>query len=267
MEKVDIASIVGMLLGVVMFVFGVLSNGGVASLHSMWDTASFIITIGGSIAGTLASFKLADFINGVKSIKLIFKDEVQDPAVVINQIISLSNTARKEGLLALEEAANGIEDDFLKKGIMLVVDGTDPELVRGIMETDLACVESRHKAKIAVWEKWAELGPAWGMIGTLIGLILMLKNMEDASTIGPAMATALVTTLYGSLLANWLCNPIAGKLKLNNDNEMMMKEISVEGILSIQAGENPRVIEEKLKSFLAPSARNTAQESEAGGEK
>ena len=255
MEKVDIASIVGMLLGVVMFVFGVLSNGGVASLHSMWDTASFIITIGGSIAGTLA-----DFINGIKSIKLIFKDEVQDPAVVINQIISLSNTARKEGLLALEEAANGIEDDFLKKGIMLVVDGTDPELVRGIMETDLACVESRHKAKIAVWEKWAELGPAWGMIGTLIGLILMLKNMEDASTIGPAMATALVTTLYGSLLANWLCNPIAGKLKLNNDNEMMMKEISVEGILSIQAGENPRVIEEKLKSFLA------AQESEAGGE-
>ena len=110
-----------MLLGVVMFVFGVLSNGGVASLHSMWDTASFIITIGGSIAGTLASFKLADFINGIKSIKLIFKDEVQDPAVVINQIISLSNTARKEGLLALEEAANGIEDDFLKKGIMLVV--------------------------------------------------------------------------------------------------------------------------------------------------
>lgn len=166
----DIASIVGMLLGVVMFVFGVLSNGGVASLHSMWDMASFIITIGGSIAGTLASFKLADFINGIKSIKLIFKDEVQDPAVVINQIISLSNTARKEGLLALEEAANGIEDDFLKKGIMLVVDGTDPELVRGIMETDLACVESRHKAKIAVWEKWAELGPAWGMIGTLIGL-------------------------------------------------------------------------------------------------
>ena len=161
MEKVDIASIVGMLLGVVMFVFGVLSNGGVASLHSMWDTASFIITIGGSIAGTLASFKLADFINGIKSIKVIFKDEVQDPAVVIKQIISLSNTARKEGLLALEEAANGIEDDFLKKGIMLVVDGTDPELVRGIMETDLACVESRHKAKIAVWEKWAELGPAW----------------------------------------------------------------------------------------------------------
>ena len=265
MEKVDIASIVGMLLGVVMFVFGVLSNGGVASLHSMWDTASFIITIGGSIAGTLASFKLADFINGVKSIKLIFKDEVQDPAVVINQIISLSNTARKEGLLALEEAANGIEDDFLKKGIMLVVDGTDPELVRGIMETDLACVESRHKAKIAVWEKWAELGPAWGMIGTLIGLINMLKNLEDSSTIGPNMAVALVTTFYGSLIANWLCAPFANKLKANNELELTLKTLIIEGLLSIQAGENPRVIEEKLKSFLSPDKRE-ALSPEGGGE-
>ena len=261
----DIASIVGMLLGVVMFVLVYFPNGGVASLHSMWDTASFIITIGGSIAGTLASFKLADFINGVKSIKLIFKDEVQDPAVVINQIISLSNTARKEGLLALEEAANGIEDDFLKKGIMLVVDGTDPELVRGIMETDLACVESRHKAKIAVWEKWAELGPAWGMIGTLIGLINMLKNLEDSSTIGPNMAVALVTTFYGSLIANWLCAPFANKLKANNELELTLKTLIIEGLLSIQAGENPRVIEEKLKSFLSPDKRE-ALSPEGGGE-
>ena len=266
MEELDIASLAGMLLGVVMFLFGVFSSGGASGLLNMFDLPSIIITLGGSISGTLASNKLQDFIAGLKSITLTFKEVPQDPAAVIRNIIDLSNTARKEGLLALEEAANGIEDEFLKKGIMLVVDGTDPELVRGIMETDLGCIEQRHKKSIAVWEKWGELGPAWGMIGTLIGLILMLQNMEDASTIGPAMATALVTTLYGSLLANWLCNPIAGKLKLNNDNEMMMKEISVEGILSIQAGENPRVIEEKLKSFLAPSARNTAQESEAGGE-
>ena len=149
---------------------------------------------------------------------------------------------------------------------MLVVDGTDPELVRGIMETDLSCIEARHKKTIAVWEKWAELGPAWGMIGTLIGLILMLQDMNDPSTIGPKMAVALVTTLYGSLIANWLCNPIANKLSINNDTEMMMKEITVEGILSIQAGENPRVIEEKLKSFLAPSARNDSAEGNGGGE-
>lgn len=262
----DIASLAGMLLGVVMFVFGVISSGGVGGLKNMFDFASLIITFGGSIAGTLASNKLSDFISGIKGITLTFKDEVQDPAAVIKNIIDLSNTARKEGLLALEEAANGIEDEFLKKGIMLVVDGTDPELVRGIMETDLVCIEQRHKKTIAVWEKWAELGPAWGMIGTLIGLILMLQEMQDAAAIGPKMAVALVTTLYGSLIANWLCNPTASKLKVNNDTEMMMKEITVEGILSIQAGENPRVIEEKLKSFLAPSARNESAEGSVGGE-
>lgn len=255
-----------MLLGAAMFLFGVFSSGGIAGLGSMFDFASVVITFGGSIAGTLASNKLNDFIEGIKSIRLAFRNEQQDPGEVIRHIIDLSNTARKEGLLALEEAANGIEDEFLRKGIMLVVDGTDPELVRGIMETDLSCIEARHKKTIAVWEKWAELGPAWGMIGTLIGLILMLKDMNDPSTIGPKMAVALVTTLYGSLIANWLCNPVANKLSINNDTEMMMKEITVEGILSIQAGENPRVIEEKLKSFLAPSARETAPEDNVGGE-
>lgn len=266
MEELDIASLAGMLLGVAMFLFGVFSSGGIAGLGSMFDFASIVITFGGSIAGTLESNKLQDFLNGLKSIRLIFKNEEQDPAGVIKHIIDLSNTARKEGLLALEEAANGIEDEFLKKGIMLVVDGTDPELVRGIMETDLSCIEARHKKTIAVWEKWAELGPAWGMIGTLIGLILMLKDMNDPSSIGPKMSVALVTTLYGSLIANWLCNPVAAKLSDNNATEMMMKEITVEGILSIQAGENPRVIEEKLKSFLAPSARNDASDENGGGE-
>ena len=261
----DIASLLGLVLGGVMFIFGVISNSGVAGLHSMWDFASAIITIGGSISGTLASFKLKDFLNGLKCFTLTMKEKTMDPAVTIKNVLDLANTARKEGLLALEEAANQIEDDFLKKGIMLVVDGTDPELVRGIMETDMSCVESRHKKNIAVWEKWAELGPAWGMIGTLIGLILMLNNMDDPSTIGPAMAVALVTTLYGSLIANWICNPTAAKLKENNDIEMMLKEITVEGILSIQAGENPRVIEEKLKSFLSPSAREGEPEEGNGG--
>ncbi len=263
----DIASLVGMIAGAIVFVYGVYSSAGFGGLYNMYDYPSIIITIGGSLTGTIASFKMKEFVTAMKSFRLAFKEEVQDPGAVIANIIGLSNTARKEGLLALEEAANGIEDDFLKKGIMLVVDGTDPELVRGIMETDLSCIESRHKKTIAVWEKWAELGPAWGMIGTLIGLILMLNDMNDPSTIGPAMAVALVTTLYGSLIANWLCSPIANKLKVNNDTEMMMKEITVEGILSIQAGENPRVIEEKLKSFLAPSVRNSeAPESEGGGE-
>lgn len=262
----DIGSIAGMVLGAAMFIYGVFSNGGMTALGGIYNFPSIIITFGGSLSGVLASYKLKDFINGFKSIKLIFSEKVINPAESIRNIIDLANVARKEGLLALEEAANNIEDPFLKKGVMLVVDGTDPELVRGILETDLNNVEARHQNVISVWEKWAELGPAWGMIGTLIGLVDMLRNLEDASAIGPAMAVALLTTLYGSLIANWLCNPVAAKLKANHEQEMMIKDITVEGLLSIQAGENPRIIEEKLKSFLAPSAREAQAEEPGGGE-
>ena len=146
---------------------------------------------------------------------------------------------------------------------MLIVDGTDPELVRAIMETELVSIDTRHKVKINFWDTLGAMGPAWGMIGTLIGLVNMLQNMSDAASIGPAMAIALITTFYGSMLANWICAPVANKLKRNNDMEIMLKEIMVEGLLSIQAGENPRVIEEKLKSFLAPSERGGQEE---GGE-
>ena len=153
----------------------------------------------------------------------------------------------------------------MKKGILLIVDGTDPDLVRGIMETELSCVEDRHKRVIGFWDNVASMGPAWGMIGTLIGLVNMLKKLDDASTIGPSMAVALLTTLYGSLIANWLAIPVSNKLKVNNELEVIMREVTIEGLLSIQAGENPRVIEEKLKSFLSPSVREGMEQS-AGGE-
>ena len=157
--------------------------------------------------------------------------------------------------MQLEEAAGDIDDDFLKKGIMLIVDGTDQELVSSILETELDCIEQRHSKVYSFWDNLAAMGPAWGMIGTLIGLINMLKHLDDPSSIGPNMAVALVTTLYGSLIANWISIPIATKLRAKNQKEIIMKEVICEGILSIQAGENPRVIEEKLKSFLAPSER------------
>ena len=251
----DLGTLLGIVIGIVMTFFGIFSSGGFAAFGNFIDIPSVFITIGGSISSVMTAHKMSDFINGFKSISLPFQDKVVDPAQVIRQIIELSNVGRKEGLLALEEAANNIEDEFLKKGIMLVVDGTDPELVRGILETDLVCLEDRHGKVIGFWEKWAEMGPAWGMIGTLIGLVNMLKTLDDPSSIGPSMAVALLTTLYGSLIANWLCTPIANKLKVNNSLEVVMREITIEGLLSIQAGENPRVIEEKLKSFLAPSAR------------
>ncbi len=249
-----------------MVIFGIVSSGGVKALGNFVDVPSVIITIGGSMSSTLASNKMPDFINGLKGITLSIKGGTYDPSETIKQIIDLSNVGRKEGLLALEEAANGIEDQFLKKGIMLVVDGTDAELVRGILETDLVCLETRHKTVISFWDKWAEMGPAWGMIGTLVGLVNMLKNLSDASTIGPNMAVALLTTLYGSLIANWLCSPTSAKLKVNNDLEVTQKTIAIEGLLSIQAGENPRVIEEKLKSFLAPSQREGVGADAGGGE-
>ena len=261
----DLASIIGLILGAVLTVFGILSSG--AALGDYWDAPSALITFGGAFSCVLCSHTMQEFINGIKGIKLAFKVPVVNTSEMIKNIIDLSNVARKEGLLSLEEAAADLDEPFLKKGILLVVDGTDPDLVRAIMETELISVEDRHKKVIGFWDMVASMGPAWGMIGTLIGLVAMLNDMNDPSSIGPAMAVALITTLYGSLLANWLATPIANKLRVNNAVEMQQKEVMIEGLLSIQAGENPRVIEEKLKSFLAPKDRavETGDE-ELGGE-
>ena len=263
----DIASLVGLLLGVIMVVFGIVSSGGVAAMANFIDVPSVIITIGGSLSSCIACNKMPDFTRGLKGFGIALKEPaIGNAADTIGNIINLANISRKEGILALEEAAHSIEDEFLKKGINLVVDGTDPELVRAILETDMSCLEDRHKVVVNFWSKWGEMGPAWGMIGTLVGLVNMLQNLEDASTIGPNMAVALLTTLYGSLIANWLTGPIGTKLGVNNNLEIMMKSITVEGLLSIQAGENPRVIEEKLKSFLPPSAREGIGGDSGGGE-
>ena len=262
----DIASLIGIIAGFALMVFGILFGNDISVISGFLDPPSALITFGGSFMCILASYTLPNFLAGLKSIKLIFKTSSMNVADIIQKIIDLSNIARKEGLLSLEEAASEIDDDFLKKGILLVVDGTDPELVRAIMETELASVEGRHKEKIGFWENVGAMGPAWGMIGTLIGLINMLRDLSDFASIGPNMAVALVTTLYGAVLANWICAPVATKLKGKNDEEMMVKEIEVEGLLSIQAGENPRVIEEKLKSFLAPGDRKTQTDDDLGGE-
>ncbi len=259
----DIASILGLVLCFAMCLIGIITSGGISTIGNFWDLPSVAITFGGAFACVLATYTVEEFIAGLKSFALIFKKPRINTSEMIRKIIDLSNVARKEGLLSLEEATAEMEDEFLKKGILLIVDGTDPELVRAIMETELVNIDSRHKSKISFWDNVASMGPAWGMIGTLIGLVNMLNDMSDPASIGPSMAVALITTLYGSLLANWICAPVSGKLKNNNDLEMMEKEIMIEGLLSIQAGENPRVIEEKLKSFLAPADRMTESD---GGE-
>ncbi|MBQ8147657.1 MAG: motility protein A [Lachnospiraceae bacterium] len=260
----DIASILGLILCGVLMIFGIVfdKNTGVvmSKLGNFFDVPSLLITFGGTFMCVLASSPLKDFVSGLKSFTLILKVPKVDEAAIIRQIIDLSNIARKEGLLALEESANSLDDEFMRKGILLIVDGTDPELVRNILETELINIDSRHKKLIGFWKNVAAMGPAWGMIGTLIGLINMLKDLSDPDSIGPNMSVALITTLYGSMLANWVATPVATKLATNNEIEIMMKEVMIEGLLSIQAGENPRVIEEKLKSFMSPTIRNKMSE-------
>lgn len=264
----DLATIIGLGTAFGLMIFGIAQGDeGIAGIAAFWDPASVFITFGGAFMAMLAmSASIPDYVASLKTFMLSIKKVSVNEEETIRSIIDLSNVARKEGLLALEEAANGIEDEFMKKGVLLIVDGTDPELVRSIMETDLACVEARHKSNVSFWENLGSMGPAWGMIGTLIGLINMLGNLSDINAVGPNMAVALVTTFYGSVLANWICTPVATKLKSNNDIEIQMKEVMVEGLLSIQAGENPRVIEEKLKSFLAPSKRAAFSSDNGGGE-
>lgn len=262
----DIASVAGIVVCLAMVIMGIVTgDDGVAALGNFVDYKSVMITLGGAFASVLIFYSLKDFINSLKAFKIAIKAPANKDTETIKNIIDLSNVARKEGLLALEEAANNLEDQYLKKGILLIVDGTDPELVRAIMETEMICIENRHKKVISFYETLATMGPAWGMIGTLIGLINMLKNLSDIGSVGPNMSVALITTLYGSLLANWIATPIAGKLKYNNDMEIMLKEVTIEGLLSIQAGENPRVIEEKLKSFLSPEQRSGFTENEESG--
>lgn len=254
----DLATLIGIVGCAGAVFYGIVSGDqGMAALGNFWDTPSFFITVLGSLMCLMTmSENIGEFVAALKSFMLTMKPIESNEGDTIHKIIDLANVARKEGLLQLEEAASDINDDFLQKGIMLIVDGTDQELVTSILETELDYIEQRHSKKIAFWDNLAAMGPAWGMIGTLIGLINMLKLLDDPSSIGPNMAVALITTLYGSLLANWLAIPIATKLRAKNRKEIMMKEVVCEGILSIQAGENPRVIEEKLKSFLAPSTRD-----------
>lgn len=261
----DIASIIGLVGSFGLMIFGMVNGKGFGVItDSFLHGPSALITLGGAVGAMLASNTMKGFLSGLKSFALILKAPKSSEMDTIKSIIDLSNLARREGLLALEESANNLDDEFMKKGIMLIVDGTDPELVRSILEAELINVDSRHQANIGFWKGLGAMGPAWGMIGTLIGLINMLKDLSDPDSIGPNMAVALITTLYGSVLANWICTPVSSKLTALNDIEIKLKEVMIEGILSIQAGENPRVIEEKLKSFLSPSDRKGF--GEEGGE-
>lgn len=254
----DISTIIGLVFGVACIIISIFWGEG--TLGAFFDPASVFAVIGGTIAALLIAYPIPKLMDGLKAGKYAFQKNELDPTAVIKQINDLALAARKEGLLALEEIGRNMDDAFLQKGILLMVDGTDADLLRSILETDISFVETRHKDNAKIWETMADMGPAWGMIGTLIGLVIMLGNLDDPSSLGPKMAVALITTFYGSVVANLVATPICNKLKLNNDDEILQKQLMVEGLLSIQAGENPRVIEEKLKAFLPPKARKVFDE-------
>ena len=263
----ELGTIVGLLAGLVFIVLSIFITGGgdIGGVTTFLHGPSTLIVLGGTIASGLIAVKLKNFIVSFKAVGVTFSPPVLDPAAAIDTIVQLANTARKEGVLALEESAANMGDQFLKKGVMLIVDGTDPELVKGIMETELGYTDERHSSVAAFFENLATYAPSWGMIGTMIGLILMLGDMQDPDTLGPMMSIALITTFYGCILANFLFNPIASKLRDISKEEILFRTVMVEGMLSIQAGENPRIIEEKLKSFLAPALRGDVGASKGKG--
>jgi len=258
----DIATLAGIIAGASFIVVGILLSG---SLSSFYDAPSIMIVMGGTLASTLIAYPLNKVIGIINVSRNLFFTKDMNSQYVITRIIELANIARKEGLLALEEAASNLNDPFLQKGVLLIVDGTDPELVRNIMETEISFVEERHKQGQGIFETMGSLAPAYGMIGTLIGLINMLLALDDPDMLGPNMSVALITTFYGSVLANFLFIPMANKLKQRSGQELLYKGIMLEGLLSIQAGENPRIIEEKLKAFLSPAERKKEKDRNSDG--
>lgn len=252
----DLATIIGLGGGLVVVFIGIFLGGG--NIGAFINLPSVFITFGGAIGATIVSFPMETLSKVPKILRVAFFPQKMSPTDVITLMVQYAQKARREGLLALEEEAQQAGDDFLQKGIQLVVDGTDPELVRNILEVELIFLEERHKTGRSVFEMMASVCPAFGMIGTLIGLIQMLGRLNDPSTVGPGMAVALLTTFYGALGAYLVFTPLANKLKLRSSEEVLLKQVMIEGILSIQAGENPRIVEEKLKAFLEPKQRELA---------
>lgn len=248
----DIGSVVGLALSWIMVFWGIASGG---DPMAFVDIPSILITLGGAFGATMLSSPMERFKNFGKITKNAFFTEQIDMVGLIQTLVSFAEKARREGLLSLEEDASQIDDTFMKKAIQLVVDGTDPELVKSILDTEIGLMEERHSANKGLYDTLGAMGPAFGMIGTLIGLIQMLGNLNDPSALGPGMAVALITTMYGSMVANMIALPFSNKLAVNSKKEILARELMVEGILAIQAGENPRIVEEKLKVFLPPATR------------
>ncbi|MCP4639230.1 MAG: motility protein A [bacterium] len=250
----DIATVVGLISGILLMLIPILTGGATAVF---FNVPSAIIVVGGTIAATLINYPLGDVISVFNTFKNAVFHKETDPASIIEKLVQFATVARREGILALESHASDAGDEFLQKSVQLAIDGTAPELIKDILTTELAFMEDRHATGQSILIAMGTFAPAFGMIGTLMGLVTMLVSMDDPSQIGSGMALALITTLYGAVMANVVFLPAAGKLKVRTAGELLTKEIVIEGILSIQSGDNPRIVEQKLKAFVAPALRDT----------
>ena len=250
----DLATLIG-IIGAFLVVIYSMALGGPLSMF--WDFPSVLMVFVGSTFVVLMKFSLSQFLGAMKVAGRAFSYKLAAPSELIAEVVELADAARKGGLLTLE--GKEVSSDFLKKGIQLLVDGHDADVVRGVLKKELNQTLERHDTGQKIWRAFGDVGPAMGMIGTLVGLVAMLANMSDPKSIGPAMAIALLTTFYGAVLANMVAMPIADKLVLRKAEEARIKSMMIDGLLGIQAGQNPRIIEEMLTTYLSPKQRSVKE--------
>ncbi|PKR79308.1 motility protein A [Halalkalibacillus sediminis] len=251
MKKRDILTPIGIGLGATMILVGIYFNSGFGGVTTFIQISSIVVVIGGLIGALMINFNMTELKLSWRIVKEVFNKSDHNLRELIQLFITLSEKARREGLLALESELEEIDDEFIKKGVYLAIDGIEPEVINDIMNAEIAAMEERHRKGRMIIEKAGEYAPSWGMIGTLIGLVLMLNNLESPETIGPSMAIALLTTFYGMVLANLVFLPMAGKLAGKTEEEVFMKQVIVEGVIGVQSGQNPKILEEKLSAFLS----------------
>ncbi|MCC5852954.1 MAG: flagellar motor protein PomA [Alkalimonas sp.] len=253
----DLATLIG-LVGAIGFVIMamILASSGDPIMFA--DVVSILIVVGGSLFVVITKFPLGQFFGAGKVVVKAFMFKIEEAEELIEQAVQLADSARKGGFLALEEAE--ISNPFMQKGINMLVDGHDGDVVRATLMKDISLTEKRHEQGISIFRSLGDVAPAMGMIGTLIGLVAMLSNMDDPKAIGPAMAVALLTTLYGAFIANVIAIPIADKLALRNDQEKLNNQLILDAILGIQDGQNPKVIEGLLRNYIAQGKRDVAVE-------
>jgi chemotaxis protein MotA len=248
----DLGTVIGLVL-IIALLLGAMSMG--VGIGAYIDIPSVLIVIGGSIGALMISFKPSQMKAFTKVFMIAVKPPEENLSELIKKLVEFATKARKDGILALESEVNAEPNEFLKKGLSMAIDGSEPDTIRELLEIELEQTSTRHKVHASVFNNWAGLAGAMGMVGTLIGLVAMLLNMADPSAIGPSMAVALLTTMYGAIIGNVVGTPISNILGIRNDDETMVKEMIISGIMSIQSGDAPRVLEAKLLSYLAPKDR------------